>query len=213
MYNREFTFRFHATIVENIVDPKVKVVLVNHVILVNSLGRGDMLDCSNQRDFLFLWAKFCSCIKVSTAWSRGRMEPWFDCSFSAVPCEHCRVISRWRVSNVRKIMKTSSYYNGRARKKDFCSLGHVVQAYWDLVGHFPMLFRHNFFFCCMQVHLVMRCVLLEINLYSLLQNWHKRLLQLHNILILLISQSSHPSSYPSLLRYCHWNQSLYHYWY
>ena len=38
MYNKKFTFRFHATIVENIVDPKVKVVLVNHVILVNSSG-------------------------------------------------------------------------------------------------------------------------------------------------------------------------------
>ena len=57
------------------------------------------------KDSLFLWAKFCSRIKVSTAWSRGRMEPWFDCSFSTVSCEHCMVISRWRVFNVHKIMK------------------------------------------------------------------------------------------------------------
>ena len=65
----------------------------------------------------------------------------------------------------------------------------ISQCWWDTINVVC--------FCCMQVHLVVRCVLLEIHLYSLSQNWHKQLLQLHNILRLLISQRSHPSSFPS----------------
>jgi len=106
---------------ENIVDPKAKVVLV----LVNCSGEerggGDRLDC-----------RLSILVSQVTARASKFLLLELEAGWSLDSCALANTAGSSLGEgylNVRKIMKTSSYYNGRARKKDFCSLGHVVQAY------------------------------------------------------------------------------------